>query len=261
MKALAFFFSFLFFLFFPGYIFAAAQISVSNLPLTIDQAQEFQVDVNFSCVGCGDSYLRGVFYPSGSSYFGYTQDVSGNWSNAPGGNCTTFFKVSQTDLTPDGTWSGKLKFKPDKDSSFYSGPGEYQFKIGRYTPSCSSPSVWSQESTISVTGPTPTPTQTSVPISTSTPIPTKTPTPTLIPVDIEASSSAVLGDSTRSAEIIEEELTPILKKIEIPKKSQVLGQNNFLQVIITTIGAIFISACGILIFLRRRRGNEIKNIK
>ena len=135
----------------------AATLTISNSPAIIDQSQEFRADVSLSCSGCSDSYLRGVFYPSGTSYFGYTQDNNENWSNAPGSNCTTFFKVAQTDLL-SGSWSGTLKFKPDISSPYYNGPGEYSFKVGRYTSSCSSPSVWSQEITIAITGPTPTPT-------------------------------------------------------------------------------------------------------
>jgi hypothetical protein len=163
----------------------------------IDQTQDFQVDLLFQCSGCSsDSYMRGVFYPGGTSYFGYTQNNGGDWINAPGASCTQYYKVSAGDLL-EGTWSGKLKMRPDTASSYYSGPGEYLFKIGRYTSSCSSP-TWSQEVTIAITGPTPTPfpapsdtptptmTPTKTPTPTRTPTPTKTPTPTISEVLAEA---------------------------------------------------------------------------
>ena len=183
-------------------------LSVGNLPSSVDQSQEFQVDVNFSCPNCSDSYLRGVFYPSGTSYFGYTQDNSGNWSNASGSNCTSFFKIAQTDLNQFGSWSGQLKFKLDTQSSYYNGPGEYLFKVGRYTSSCSSP-LWSSEVTIAVTGPTPTatPTPTSTPVTTSTPTPTSKPTATVTP---KPTSSLMLS----------------VTKIASPSQEEVLGQSS-----------------------------------
>jgi len=124
-----------------------------------------------------------VFYPSGTSYFGYTQGSDGSWTNAPGSSCTLFYKVEKSELSKEGTWSGALKVKPDVESSHYIGPGEYLFKIGRYTPSCSSASVWSQEATIAITGPThtPTPNPTSTPAPTYTPALEPTPTPTDAP--------------------------------------------------------------------------------
>lgn len=200
------------------FIFAATSISFTNAPLTIDQSQEFEVDVVLLCPGCSsDSYIRGVFYPSGTSYFGYTQNNAGAWVNAPGGSCTEYFKIATTDLE-EGSWSGKIKVKPDIENSYYASPGEYLFKIGRYTGSCSGSPTWSSETTISISGPTPTstatptqaptmtpiPTHTPVPTATSTPIPTNTPTrkptpslnvasPTNVPILTPAPTETVLG--------------------------------------------------------------------
>lgn len=170
---------------FPVFAASAQSLVVGKLPLDVDQSEESEVDVTFSCPNCtSDSFLRGVFYSGGTGYFGYTQDNSGNWSNASGGNCTTYYKIAQTELSKEGTWSGKLKVKPDIKSPYYAGPGEYLFKIGRYTPSCNSPSVWSTEATIAITGPTPTPTLTPTPTPTDTPVPTATPKPTPTPAKL-----------------------------------------------------------------------------
>jgi hypothetical protein len=261
MRARIVFIAFLFYLSNINYVFAA-QLSVDNLPLTIDQSQDFEIGINFSCSGCSDSYLRGVFYPSGSSYFGYTQDNNGVWSNSPGGNCTTYFKVAKTDLTSEGSWSGKLKFKPDINSSYYSGPGEYLFKIGRYTPSCSSPSVWSQETTIAVTGPTPTPTSSPTAVPTPTQNPTNTPTPTRTPTPsptIKPTASPtptpktilptdVLGESTQSGEEV------LTTGIQFPQENTLVANesksttNNSSQKVFIFIGIVFLVACGILTF-------------
>ncbi len=186
-------------------VFAATSVSVTNIPSSIDQSQEFEVDTLLMCTGCtGDSYLRGVFYPSGTSYFGYTQDNAGKWVNVAGGSCTQYFKVATADLQ-EGSWSGKLKVKVDAESSLFSGPGDYVFKIGRYTTSCGSP-VWSGETTITVTGPTPTPTAaptstpTPTPVNTHTPTPTPAKTPTLSPTKIVTptprATTVVIPDST-----------------------------------------------------------------
>ncbi len=174
-------------IFLTGRVFAATSLSVSNLPTTIDQAQELEVDVNLSCSSCtSDSYLRSVFYPSGTSYFGYTQNKTGEWINAPGANCTQYYQILNTELV-EGTWSGKLKSKPDIANAFYNGPGEYLFKVGRYTPSCSSP-TWSSEGIITITGPTPTPTPTPTSLPTSTPVPTNTPNPTATNTPVPSST-------------------------------------------------------------------------
>ena len=174
--------------FFVRPAYAVISMSVSNTPITVDQDQEFSADVSFLCSSCtSDSYIRGVFYPSGTSYFGFTKDTNGNWINAPGGSCSQYFKIAAGDIK-EGSWSGTLQFKPDSTSALYQGPGDYLFKVGRYTSSCSSP-TWSTETTIAVTGPTPTPTPqptstptpTPVPTNTATPTPTKTPTPTIKP--------------------------------------------------------------------------------
>lgn len=181
MKKILFLFLLAFLLFPP--IALAASLSITNAPSVVDQFQEFEIDVSLSCSGCGDSFLRGVFYPSGTNYFGYTYDNSGNWSNASGSNCTTFFKVAQSDLE-GGAWNGKIKVKTDIDSSYYKGPDEYFFKVGRYTSSCGSP-IWSSEATLIITGPSPTPTLvptiTALSTPTNSPTPTRTSTPTKTP--------------------------------------------------------------------------------
>jgi hypothetical protein len=169
---------------------AATSVSFTGIPSTVDQEQEFEADVMLVCTGCtSDSFIRGVLYPSGSSYFGYTQTNSGVWVNAPGGSCTEYFKIAPSDLK-EGSWSGKLKFKPDSANAFYTSQGEYLFKIGRYTASCGTP-TWSTETTIAITGPTntPSPTPTSTPantpthttVPTNTVAPTKSPNPTVSP--------------------------------------------------------------------------------
>ncbi len=227
-------------------------LTVDNLPVTIDQAQEFKLNINFSCSSCGDSYLRGVFYPSGTSYFGYTQDNNGIWSNAPGSNCTSFFKIAQTDLDYGSSWSGEIKFKPDPQSSYYTGPGEYSFKVGRYSSSCSSP-LWSTEATVAITGPAPTPVSDFTP-STSLPSHTPTPTPTLtsspLPISVTLAPSvpkttaqpvnkeSVLGQSTKSS---------IPKQNNTSRKDSSKYDNSLFPKIFIAIGIAFLLLCVIVV--------------
>jgi hypothetical protein len=242
----------------PGGVSAASSqsLSISDIPLTIDQLQEFELGTTFLCPNCtSDSYLRGVFYPSGSSYFGFTKDNSGNWNNAAGGNCTTYFKIAQTDFSKEGTWSGTLKVKPDITNPYYNGPGEYLFKVGRYTSSCGSP-LWSGEVTIAITGPmstpTPVPTDTQAPAATSVPTSTPTlkatatPTPKLtqkpspaISKQLLATGTGILGESSGSSEITQK-----------PKKTEVLSarNNTLLPTVLVLTGIVFLVACAIVFF-------------
>lgn len=157
----------------------ATTITISNVPSSIDQSQDVGIDVGLVCSGCGDSYLRGVFYPSGINYFGFTQNNFGSWISTTSDK-TQYYKVGQSDLS-QGNWNGTIQVKPDSSDSVYTGPGNYLFKVGRYTSAGDSSAEWSNEIAVAITGPTNTPTPTitptSTPTSTPTPTPTKTPTP------------------------------------------------------------------------------------
>ena len=157
----------------------AMSISISDLPNEINQSDEAETAITFSCSGCGDSFIRGVFYPSGTNYFGLTQNNIGDWIGSDSDR-SKYFKIAKTDLI-DASWSGKLSIKPDLSDSAYQGPGEYLFKVGRYTSSTDSGADWSNELAIRITGPTNTPTSTPTQTPTSTPVKTLTPTPTKTP--------------------------------------------------------------------------------
>ena len=161
-------------LFFPSLVFAIT-LSISEIPGSIDYQQEIEVSVNLQCSNCSDSYLRGVFYPSGTNYFGFTYNNSGQWISTAGDK-TQYFKIGASEVN-ESSWSGKLKVKPDPADSNYKGPGAYIFKVGRYTSSDSS-ALWSNERTLIITGPsvTPTPGPTDSPGPTATHPPTPSPT-------------------------------------------------------------------------------------
>ncbi len=153
-------------------------ITISNLPTEINHSQETEVDLFFSCSGCGDnSYMRAVFYPSGTNYFGFTQNNIGNWIGTENDR-SLYFNITKTDLI-EASWSGKLKVKPDSNDSAFVGTGEYLFKVGRYTSSNDSSADWSNELSVKIIGPTPAPTQ--APTAEPTNAPTVTTAPTAQP--------------------------------------------------------------------------------
>lgn len=198
--------------FVPSVSGASQSLTLSDAPALLDQNTNTEITVALSCPGCStDSYLRGVFYASGTSYFGYTQANDGSWTNAPGSSCSLYYKVPQSDLSKEGTWSGVLNVKPDTTSSYYVGPGEYLFKVGRYTPSCSSASVWSQEVTIALTGPTQTPTP--YPTAVPTPEPSYTPVPTYTPTPTDSPSDSISLSPTETPSFTQELNPDILGEI------------------------------------------------
>lgn len=165
----------------------AVSISFFGAPEVVNYDQELDLSVSLICPRCGDSYLRGVFAKSVDSYayFGFTKNNSGEWIESENDR-TKYFKVGKDELH-EGSWSGKLKVKPDKRDLT---TGIYIFKIGRYTKDYKSSADWSDSVDLRIIGPQPTVTNTPVPVmATSTvklAIPsattTKTPTVTIIPV-------------------------------------------------------------------------------
>ena len=164
------------FFLFPKNVYATISISATNVPTSVNLDQEFTVDINLACTGCGISYLRGVFFnpESSTSYSGFTQNNSGDWINLSG-SPSSYFKIDS------GSFSGQMKFKFDSIKP----AGNYFFKVGRYTPSGSSFSQNSENISITVIDPSPTPSSTPTQSPTESPAatvtPTSTPTPTASP--------------------------------------------------------------------------------
>jgi hypothetical protein len=211
-------------LFFPASVSAIA-LSLSDFPSQINFDSELTTTVSLECSSCSDSYLRAVFFPSGTNYFGFTQNEKGEWINSPSDK-TQFYKIT-SDQVISGSWSGILKAKLDPQDSAYAGPGNYNFKVIRYTPSGNksgetepvsivvigpSPTLTPSPTTYippPTTAPSPKPT-THNPQPTSTPVPTSKPTthnpqPTISPIFTPAftrsiPSPEVLASSTSAKE-------------------------------------------------------------
>lgn len=252
------------FLVFPVKIYAYS-IVVSGLSETIDQSAETQVDVVLTCSGCGDSYLRGVFYPGNTNYFGFTQNNTGDWIGLDSDR-TKYFKVAKTDLT-DASWSGKIKIKPDTSDQSYTGPGEYLFKIGRYTSGTDASADWSNELAIKITGPTPTPSPTAVPTQAPSPTPTLTPvkTPTPTPTPVKTLKPTPGSTLTPTPQVLGADVTETAKPTPYPspdKKESPEKNNSFplvLSITFVSAGLILIGFTGYSIYKKTKRSSGIES--
>jgi hypothetical protein len=192
----------------------ALSLDFSQVPSSVDQNQEFTVDVNLSCSSCSDSYLRGVFFHSGTNYFGFTKNNAGDWINAPGSLAASYYQVAK-DEVKEGSWSGKLAVKPDPADSAFIGPGNYFFKIGRYTSGGSV--TWAAAVPISISGPPPT----SSPAPTSRPT-TVVPSPTFTPTQILVSpTSAPDFDEVDKSESVLTANTELITASPLPSPTPV----------------------------------------
>jgi len=186
---------------FFGAIYAII-LSLKDYPFVVESQTDFSVSTTLECSRCSDSYLRAVFYLSESKYFGYTKNNLGNWISTISDK-TQYFAVL-SDQVQSGTWSGQLQVRPDYDSPEYAGPGDYNFKIIRYTAS-GSKSTESDSVIIHLQGPTQNPTAappTSVPTKNNPTktlptkaVPTNTPAPLLSPTAIIRITSQVLAEA------------------------------------------------------------------
>lgn len=137
---------------------SAVIVTISNVPSQVsDQAFSFNVSLN--CSGCGQSYLRANFFPTGTtnSYFGYSHSGTSFINSS---TCTEYLPVN---VDSSGNWSGTMQAKIDTVNSSYAGSGNYSFKVRRYTPSCSV--TWSNEVIVNVS------------ITSTTPPPSSSPSP------------------------------------------------------------------------------------
>lgn len=175
------------FLFLFSTLVSAAKPNVSGVPSTTDVAQSFQVNVTLTIAKSAGKnyYLRAAFFQAGTTqYFGYTKNHFDTWYNGtPQPLDPRQFKKVTMDAY--NTWSGVVEVKPDAESSYYKGGGNYNFKIGYYTEGGSSISDWSDAVQLAISGsspsPTPTPTPSLSPSLTPSPSPSPSPTPTVSP--------------------------------------------------------------------------------
>ena len=147
-------------------------------------------------------FLKAAFFKEGSTnYFGLTQ-VGNNWVK----NGSTF--DTQYDITTDGSgnWEGELNIRNDPSDSGYPGTGDYQLKIGRYSPSGSGP-TWSNSLSVILEAKKTTPSTTS---NTAAPTPEASP---VIAQPLATPDPAVLGAQTSNLSTPKQESSDINYKL------------------------------------------------
>lgn len=247
-----------------GFVFAAV-VELTNTQSSFQKEQEATIDVKVSGAAVNTvNYLRAAFYPdSTTSYFGYTFNHNNEWYN--GASPIDPKKFLQIQISGEGTWSGKLKIKPDITSPYFKGNGAYLLKVGRYTANGTSVTDWSTSTEIAIIGvdPTATPTNTPVPQPSNTPVPTNTSTPSKVPTltpkstptNRLASPSAQITVTQSSVLGITNEPT---KPLSNPQNTK---QQNLLAPLAFGGAGLSLASCGILLFLKKKRKNYDNNLQ
>lgn len=229
---------------------------IENNPAEINYDQSVEVLFSFTGVSPVKTYyLVGAWQKeAGSNYFGYTWND--NWYKY-GDDFANFYKVEIT----ESSFSGKLKIKPDIDSTGFKGTGDYQFKIFRH---CTSQNSCGDTNFVSLKiiappspSPSPTPTPSPSPSSTPKASPSPTPTPTPSP---KASPTPEPSDEPETEEAGTE-------SGEIETNGEVLGENtasesgkgraNWLAITMVTAGLGLLGGAG-AIFIRDKK--ELKSV-
>lgn len=242
-------------------------MNISNAPSDINFDQEFEILVNLLNASHNTDYyfqvaLTSADYPA---YFGYTQKEDGTWYKYTE-NYDLFYKIT---TSSEGSWSGKLKGKPDFEDNNFKGSGQYVLKIGRFTSSGKS-HYWSDNSlALNINGPSPTPTYTPTPTNspTPTPEPSSTPTPTSSPTPKpnntptntptlkptvkptnKASLSALLLTATNSASIAGLATSKAQTVSQSPNLIQGISSKNNPLLLLPVFLSIFFLAGSIFLF-------------
>lgn len=214
---------------------------IENNPSEINYDQSIEILYSFAnVVPTKIYYLAGVFQKeAGSNYFGFTEN--NNWYKY-GDEYTNLYKVE----IKESSFSGKLKIKPDIDSSGFKGTGDYLIKIFRYT----SQSSYSPTEAVSIkiiAPPSPSPSPAVSPSASPNPSPSPSPSPS--PQASKSPSPKPSPSPSFSPEesIIPESATPepeILGATDEAKPKNPYG----LAIIFMALGLIFIgtSAWGII---------------
>lgn len=268
------FFLILFFVF-PSKALAVT-ININQYPSSISQ-DPFNVNFTISGASEGQNYVRVDLYKDGTSnYFGDTYNGK-DWYGSSDGK--EYFPIM---IDSSKAASGNIQARVGSPSlSEFPGSGPYKLRIRRYTASGTAASS-DQENPVDIA------INFSLPTPTFTPSPSPRPTPTLKPVlalsksqsptpmkavptgavilkdtpsfsakesgesgSSEAFPTSILGEATESSQPTN------IKKNDIKKSAQVLGQSHSNIPFILVISGIIFGACAILAYLiYKRKSND-----
>lgn len=264
---------------FLSHAYAAFSFSITSVnPASVSSSdQEVTLTINISDLP-SESYFRIAWQESsGKSYFGYIKNNNGDWIKIDSNqDCKNYYQVS--DLTKQ---SITIITKIGQDNTPTN--GSYLLKAKRYTATCSSEKD-SEPVSIQVNLPIPTPTPTDIPTPTRTPTPTKEPTPTKTPTPTKSPTAtpttatikaitptptkktastepsddnggavisgyptAVLGVSTKAD-------TPPPSPTPSLRVASAQSSVSLITFIFCGIGGILLVTCGILVYLKKKKG-------
>jgi len=254
-------------------------LTIEHAPTTITD-QPVTVDISLSGASVGQNYLRVDFYKDGTTnYFGETS-VGSNWYSGSDGS--QYAPITIPDSASVVTANLQARIGTPSPNEF-PGPGAYKLRIRRYTSSGNVGEVTQTPIDVQITylsptstpTPTPIPKQTSTPTPTRIPTPTKTPTPTKIPTATPTSvnktitpkpSSSVTSSKKESkmpsnyptsvlgASDKDVSPTPDKDKKDLLVKGSSKQSFNTVTLILCSVGGIMLCICGILVYLKKRRG-------
>ncbi|MEA3355036.1 MAG: hypothetical protein U9Q63_00945 [Patescibacteria group bacterium] len=225
---------------------------IEGSPSEIKYDQEIEVLYSFTdIIPTKTYYLQGVFQKNpGDYYFGYTWND--NWYKY-GDDFTNYYKLEITESSA----SGKLKVKPDVDSSGFFGTGDYKLKLNRF---CSSKSACGNTNTVSikiVAPATPSPTPSPSPSPTPTPTPSASPTPSpsptpkfspeparTDPAGVEGSES---GELTRTI-LVSSGSGEVKGTSEAGELNQKKDKSYFISIILIILGLGLVSGTGVVFY-------------
>lgn len=183
--------------------FALVSVTISDAPSYVDE-QPFTFNVSVTGAQAGTNYLRANFFSTDTTkYFGYTYNGSAFVNSS---TCYDYLPIT---IDSSGNWSGAVQAKIDKSSIYYSGSGTYGFKVRRYTQSCPSSYLWSNEVTITVSTP-----------SSTSPSPSLSPSSTSPPGPSSSSSSFTI--SNIPSQINSDQLFSISVNLSLPNNPNTL---------------------------------------
>jgi len=202
-------------------VFAAISFSITNPTY---ENEMVNVDVSLSGLTTSSCASSSCYLQAGlknfrtDRYFGFTKNDKGDWIvyNSSTDKTTiqsTFFTFSPI----NGNWTGKISAKADPNDTDYEGPGSYGLRLWRYTGnSDNSAGDPTNELSITLTGPTLTPTNTSTPTQT----PTDTPTHTCTPKPTNTVTPTLTNTPTVNPS------TTLTPSIEEDEREQDIGSSN-----------------------------------
>lgn len=242
----------------------AVSVTILKAPATITQ-DTFSVTATISGALAGTNYLRVDLYKDGTTnYFGETFNKSSWYSGSDG---TQYIPVTIPDDLPV-TIQGRVG---SPTLGEFDGTGSYKLRIRRYTAS-GNPGSSDTLASVDVSVIFPTPTPTPVPITPEpTSAPTNKPTPTAKPTsaptyqaksvlltktptvedDAESTFGAVLG--TMSADTFATTIPTRVAGEADHRKTEI----NLFPLLFILGGFILLASCGILIFSKSEKGQDI----